>query len=163
MSMTRRAELGSSEAIGSSAITSSAPLDERARDRRALLLPTGELAPPLERVDGDADAVERLHGTTLVGLAEAADRALQERHAAEQAEAHIGEHRQSRHQVELLEDDADACPQLFRGAANAAVTLHRLPKKDDFARPVRRIGRGSGRPAIGPVDRNEAGDRPDQG
>src|SRR5262249_39208138 len=62
---------------------------------------------------------------------EIAERAAQQRHAAEQAEADIGEDRQPRHQIELLEDDADPDPQLLGAAHDAAVALNR-PTEDGY-------------------------------
>ena len=165
--MTRRAELRierGDRLVGDDELGA---LHERARDGGALLLAAGKLATALERVLGNADAVERLHGAALVGFAEAAERALEERHAAEQPEADIGENRQPRHQIELLEDDADPHAQLLRRAGDAAAALHGLTEQDDLAGPA---GVLSPVPALpfGPcrrcsVDRNQPGDGADQG
>ena len=78
--MTRRAELGierGDRLVGDQELGA---LHQRAGDRGALLLAAGEIAAALERMLGDADAVERLHGAALLVLAEVAERALQERH-----------------------------------------------------------------------------------
>jgi len=53
--------------------------------------------------------------------------------SAEQPEADVGEDRQSRHQIELLEDDADPNPQFLGAARDAAVALYRPAEYGDGA------------------------------
>src|SRR3981189_3225866 len=98
MSITRRAEPGSSEAIGSLAPPRAAPshqgaLHEGACDGGALLLTAGKVGAALERVLGHADARERVHRAPLLVHGEIAQRPAHERHAAEEAETDIGEDR----------------------------------------------------------------------
>src|SRR5262249_58175277 len=98
-----------------------------------VLLAAGEFGTALERVLGHADARERMHRPALFVHGEIAERSAHERHAAEQPEADIGEDRQSRHQVELLEDDADPNPQFLGAPRDAAVALYRAAEYGDGA------------------------------
>src|SRR5262249_59046562 len=93
----------------------------------------GEFRAALEGMLGHADASERVHRRAFFVQGEIAERSPQERHAAEQPEADIGEDRQSRHQVELLEDDADPNPQFLGAARDAAVALYRPAEYGDGA------------------------------
>src|SRR6516225_6979379 len=108
-------------------------LHQRAGDGGALLLAAGEFRAPLEGMLGHADASERVHRCALFAHAEIAERSPHERHAAEQPEADIGEDRQSRHQIELLEDDADPNPQFLGAARDAALALYRPAEYGDRA------------------------------
>jgi hypothetical protein len=78
-------------------------------------------------------------------------RSPEERHPAEQPEADVGEDRQSRHKIELLEDHAHANAQFLGAADDSAVALDRLTEHGN--RPAASRRRGN------PVDRHEAGER----
>ena len=108
-------------------------LHQRTGDGGALLLAAGEFHAALEGMLGHADAGERMHRCPLFVQGEIAQRSPQEGHAAEQPEADIGEDRQSRHQIELLEDDADPNPQFLGAARDAALALYRPAEYGDRA------------------------------
>jgi hypothetical protein len=83
-------------------------------------------------------------------MAEAAERAAPARHLTEQAEQHIGEHREARHQVELLKHDADPDAQVTGRLGDAATRLHGHAEDADLA-------------GAAIVDRREARNGTDQG
>ena len=107
---------------------------------------------------GNPDANEGLHGAALVVGREAADRAVNNRHLAEQTKADIGEDRKPRHQIELLKHDADTYAQALGGPGDATAPLHRLAEQDDLASCNTLTVADNGF-----VDRHETGDRADQG
>ena len=108
ISITRRDDSGSSEAIGSSASTTLRALHQRARDRRALLLAAGQRRSALQRAVLDADAAQRFQPRLHFVPREQPRQAAPQRHAVQAAGEHVGDHRQPADQVELLEHEADA-------------------------------------------------------
>ena len=134
MSITRRADLGSSEAIGSSAIRSSAPCSRVRAMAARCCWPPESSEPRLSACSAMPTRSSARMARRFSSVGEAPERALQERHAAEQAEADIGENRQPRHQVELLKDHADARAQLLGRADDPSVLLHRLAEQEDGVR-----------------------------
>ena len=62
--------------------------------------------------------------------------------AAEQAEADIGEHREPRHQIELLKDDADADPEILGAAHDPPVALDGPAEHDDRAGAISSVAGG---------------------
>ena len=80
---------------------------------------------------GHVDASERVHRAPFLVHREVAERSPHERHAAEQAEADVGEHREPRHQIELLKDDADPDAQVLGAADDPAVALDGPAEHDD--------------------------------
>ena len=129
--MTRRAALGSSEAMGSSAMITLAPCTSVRAMAARCCWPPDSSEPRLQGLFGDADAGERLHGALLLGGAEPGERAAPAGDLTQQPEADVGQHRQARHEVELLEDDADARSQPRGGRADAPILLHRLAQDAD--------------------------------
>ena len=127
------------------------PLHQRTRDGRALLLAAGQFAGALERMFGDADARQRLHGHAFVGLAELTKSSAQDRQPAQQSEADVGQQRKPRHKIELLEDHADARAQAAI-LVEAAVPLDRLAHHFDSA----------GSAIAATVDRRQPGNRTNQ-
>src|SRR5215475_4099721 len=132
-------------------------LHQGAGDGRALLLAAGEFRAALEGVLGHANARKRMHRPALFVHGEIAERSAHERHAAKQPEADIGEDRQSRHQVELLEDDADPNPQFLGAPRDAAVALYRAAEYGDGAGA--RLRGGSERFVDGDQARQRANER----
>src|SRR5262249_46308674 len=131
-------------------------LHQGAGDGGALLLAAGEFRAALEGVLGHADARERMHRAALFVHGEIAERSAHEWHAAEQPEADIGEDRESRHQVELLEDDADPNPQFLGAPRDPSVALYRPAEYGDCAGARLRGGDGC------LVDGDQARQRPNE-
>ena len=82
-------------------------LHQRPGDRRPLLLAAGKRRRTPPRRLGNAHAGERAHRLVLLCRAEPAQCAAPARRSSEPAGQHIGQHRQSSDQIELLEHHAD--------------------------------------------------------
>jgi hypothetical protein len=77
-------------------------LHQGARDRRALLLPAGECGGALPGATLDAHVGQRVERTLQLLAREAAQQAAPHRQPVQRTGQHVGHHRQSVDQVELL-------------------------------------------------------------
>ena len=155
--MTRRAALGSSEAIGSSAISTWRPAPACARWRRAAAGRRTAREPASARARQCRPRSRAFMARCRSTVVKRARLPRQGAICPSRPRQHVGQHRQPRHQIELLEDHADVGAQPGCRARDAPVLLHRLAQDADAA------GGAVAFASAQPVDRDEAGDGPDQG
>ena len=106
-------------------------LDQGSRDAHALLLAARERVGPLARLVGQIHALQTHQGKGPLLAREVVAEDGQRRLVAGPAREDVGENGQPLHQVELLEDHADAPA---RGPQRPRVVTERLPPEDHLPR-----------------------------